>query len=342
MILRDIKVLDFTRLLPGPLATCWMAEAGAEVIKIDDAERPDGIRDFSGPLFGNPKLDETLNGLKSIFGKYSLRDLADSPEFSELLESADVLVEQFKPGLMDKLGLGYETLKSRNPRLIYVSLSGFGSERPEPGHDLNFMAESGLLDLMRDEHGSPIIPKFQMGDITGSFACYTAVLEGLVERAGTGLGCFKEVNMTASLLPFLTMTFRFSEVGRLDMAGFLSGNLPNYSVYRCADGEFLAVGALEFHLWRNACEALQIPEELKLAYNNPGMKSPLQAFFLTRTSAEWLEMIKGKNTCISPVARVGTSLYSELHQNSIKHRTAPDAESFRVIGSPFGKQKSTP
>jgi crotonobetainyl-CoA:carnitine CoA-transferase CaiB-like acyl-CoA transferase len=337
MILRDIKLLDFTRLLPGPLATGWMAEAGAQVIKIDDPERPDGIKDYSGPMFGNPRLDETLNGLKTIFGKYPLKDLSDSPEFMELLASADVLVEQFKPGLMDKLGLGYEALKIRNPRLIYISLSGFGNERPEPGHDLNFVAESGLLDLMRDEQGNPVIPKFQLGDVTGSFACYTAVLEGLVERGRTGLGCYKQVNMTSALLPFLTMTFRFSEVNRTDMAGFLSGNLPNYAVYRCADGEFLAVGALEFHLWRNACEALGLPEELRNAYNNPSMKNQLQDFFLSRESQYWLKLTEGKNTCISPVVRVGTDLFSSLHQNMITPRGTEEGDSFRVIRSPFGK-----
>lgn len=339
MVLKDIKVLDFTRLLPGPLATGWMAEAGAQVIKIDDPERPDGIKDYSGPLFGNPRLDESLNGLKVIFDRYPLKDLSCSPEFTELLESADVLVEQFKPGLMEKFGLGYEKLKKRNPRLIYVSLSGYGNQRPEPGHDLNFVAESGLLDLIRDESGNPVIPKFQLGDVTGSFACYVAVLEGLIERSKTGMGCYKEVNMTSALLPFLTMAFRFSEVKRLEMMGFLSGNLPNYAVYRCADGEFLAIGSLEFHLWKNACDALGLPEELRSAYNNPSMKGKLQEFFLMHESGYWLNLTKGKSTCVSPVVRVGTDLFYSLHQSMIIPGNAQgDAvETFRIIRSPFGK-----
>jgi crotonobetainyl-CoA:carnitine CoA-transferase CaiB-like acyl-CoA transferase len=337
MILRDIKVLDFSRLLPGPLATAWMAEAGAHVIKIEDALRPDGIHDFSGPLFGYPRLNETLNWEKEFFCKYPLTELADAPEFEEFIRSADVLMEQFKPGLMDKLGLGYESLRKRNPRLIYISLSGFGAERPEPGHDLNFLAESGLLDLMRDANGCPVIPHAQLGDITGSFACYSVVLEALLEREKTGLGSFREVNMTASLLPFLSLTFRFAEVERKDMAGFLGGSLPNYSVYRCADDEFIAVGALEFHLWNNACKALCMPEHLHSAYNNPAMKPEIADFFLTKKADDWMNRVDGKNTCISRVVRVESSLFSRLHERNLQSRRMESGELLRWIGSPFRK-----
>jgi crotonobetainyl-CoA:carnitine CoA-transferase CaiB-like acyl-CoA transferase len=337
MILRDIKVLDFSRLLPGPLATAWMAEAGARVIKVEDALRPDGIHDFSGPLFGYPRLNEVLNGSKEIFSRYPLTELADSDEFEEFVKTADVLVEQFKPGLLDKLGLGYESLRKRNPRLIYISISGFGADRAEPGHDLNFLAESGLLDLMRDSNGFPVIPHAQLGDVTGSFACYTAVLEGLLEREKTGLGSFREVNMTAALLPFLSLTFRFAEVGRKDMAGFLGGSLPNYSVYSCSDGECIVIGALEFHLWNNACKALSIPEHLHSAYNNPAMKQDIAAFFSTKKSEEWMNMVEGKNTCISKVVRVESAFFSGLHERNLQSRRMENGEWLRWVGSPFRK-----
>lgn len=334
MILREFKVLDFTRLLPGPLATYWMAQAGAEVIKIEDAEKPDGIHAYSSGPLAAAHLFEALNYGKKVFNAYPLSGLASSTEFASMLASADVLVEQFKPGLMDKLGLGYGDLSVLNPRLIYVSLSGFGSGRPEPGHDLNFIAESGLLHLLRDSSGKPVIPRFQLGDVTGSHACYTAVLEAIIERSRTGKGSFREVNMTAALLPFASIPFRFAEADLHGMADFLAGTIPNYNVYRCADGEYLALGALEYHLWKNAAGALNMPETLLNAYNNPSMLPEMTDFFATKPLAQWLELAQGKNTCISPVCKPGDDHFNRINQSGIQEIETEDGKRIRVFTSP--------
>lgn len=330
MILRDIKVLDFTRLLPGPVAAKWMAEAGAEVIKMEDPNRPDGIRMYSEGAFEKAALYETLNSKKTIFGNIPFEELAASSEFSDLVKTADVLLEQFKPGLMEKLGLGYAVLKKINSRLIYISLSGFGADRPEPGHDLNFVAESGLLHLLRDENGKPVIPRFQMGDISGSYACYTATLEALLERSKTGEGCHRQVSMAAAVMPFATVPHRFMEAGLPYMADFLAGAIPNYNVYKCADREYIAIAALEYHLWNNAVAALDIPQELASAFSNPGMVTRMAEFFAGKTSTEWLDLAQGKNCCLSPVCKPADDYYNKINADYLENNGE-----VRGIKSPF-------
>jgi alpha-methylacyl-CoA racemase len=335
MILRDIKVLDFTRLLPGPMATRWMAEAGATVIKMEDPERPDGILAYSQGAFENAALYETLNLGKEIFNRLTFESLASSDVFIEMVKNSDVLLEQFKPGLMEKLGLGYEAIKAINPKLIYVSLSGYGAHRPEPGHDLNFVAESGLLHLLRDEKGKPVIPRFQMGDISGSYACYTAVLEGLLERSRTHEGSHRLVSMSAAILPFGIIPFRFAEADIPHMADFLAGSIPNYNVYLCADGEYIALAALEFHLWKNVIAALSIPEDLQKAFNNPSQVKFLGAFFLQKTSGEWLALAKGKNCCLSLVCRPGDETFNQSNEERLGIVHLKDGVEMRTIKSPF-------
>lgn len=335
MILRDIKVLDFTRLLPGPVATKWMAEAGAEVIKMEDPQRPDGIKMYSQGLFEKAALYETLNAAKTVFDKLPFEQLVSSEEFIQMVEDADVLLEQFKPGLMDKLGLGYEALQKVNPRLIYISLSGYGAERPEPGHDLNFVAESGLLYLLRDEQGKPVIPRFQMGDISGSYACYTAALEGLFERSRTNMGSHRQVSMAAAILPFGTIPHRFTEAGIPHMSDFLAGAIPNYNIYKCADGEYIVIAGLEHHLWQNAVEALQIPKELHAAFSNPAMVKELAAFFAQKSSAEWMTLAQGKNCCISVVCKPSDDMFNALNENRLSTMSTQGDSTIKTIKSPF-------
>lgn len=335
MILRDIKVLDFTRLLPGPVATKWLAEAGAEVVKIEDPDRPDGMRLYSQGPFEKAALYETLNHSKAVLADIPFENLHRSERFMELLKTADVLLEQFKPGLMEKLGLGYEHLSRINPRLVYISLSGYGPDRNEPGHDLNFMAEAGLLYLLRDSLGKPVIPHFQMADVSGSYACYAAVLEGLLQRGQTGRGSLRQVNLLASVLPFGIVPYRFGEAGIPQMADFLAGGIPNYNVYHCADGEYVALAALEFHLWKNAIAALDIPEGLQPAFNNPSMVPHMQDFFFGKTSAEWLALAQGKNCCLSPVCRPADKSFNTINKKQITTFKLENGGTGHAIKSPF-------
>lgn len=335
MILKDIKVLDFTRLLPGPVAGKWLLEAGAQVIKVEDPDRPDGIRAYSQGPFEKAALYEALNEGKTLFNNVPLESLAHSETFLHHVKTADVLLEQFKPGLMQKLGLGYEQLRAINPRLVYVSLSGYGPERPEPGHDLNFVAESGLLHLLRDAGGKPVIPRFQLGDVSGSYACYAAVLEGLLQRYQTGQGSWRQVDMVAAVLPFGTVPHRFIDAGLAPMADFLAGAIPNYNVYRCADGEYVALAALEFHLWKNAVAALSIPEDLQPAFNHTGMVGQVQEFFAQKTAREWLALAEGNNCCLSPVCRPGDTEFRARNAKNLMPFTAPNGDTAETIRSPF-------
>lgn len=334
MILRDIKVLDFTRLLPGPLAAQWLAEAGATVVKVEDSARPDGIRAYSKGAFKKAALYETLNHSKEILAGEPLEGLAHSADFVRLVQSADVLLEQFKPGLMDKLGLGWTALKEINPRLVYVSLSGYGPDRPEPGHDLNFMAESGLLYQLRDAGGKPVIPRFQMGDVSGSYACYAAVLEGLLERMQTGAGSRRQVSMAAAVLPFGIVPYRFAEAGIPEMAEFLAGTIPNYNVYRCADGEYVALAALEPHLWENAVVALSVPAHLHAAFSNPALLGEVEAFFLSKPAAEWLASARGRQTCLSPVCRPGDAYFDTANASRLRPFASADGAAAQTFKSP--------
>lgn len=305
--LKGIVVLDFTRLLPGPLATMFLADMGAEVIKIESHKNPDYIRFFPPHADENSSYYYALNrNKKSLSVDYTTAQGLEI--IYGLVKKADVLIEQFRPNAMEKWGLDYECLKKINPKLIYASVTGYGqnsSMSEYGGHDLNFIALSGLLGATGTKE-EMVIPAFQSADVAGgSYMTMNAILAALFQRTRTNKGSYLDIAMTDCVLPLIALALAETEAnGKITPRGKfqLSGGAANYNVFKCKDEKWLAVGSLEVKFWNKVCTRLEKPEWKEDVFTNPKkVKTELQSFFLTKTRDEWDTFFKADDVCITRV-----------------------------------------
>ncbi|QDG54417.1 CoA transferase [Persicimonas caeni] len=319
--LSDLKVLDLSRLLPGPFCTLMLADMGADVLKIESTTGGDYAR-YYPPMAGEygaffaginrNKRSMTLN-LKEETGVYVLQ---------KLVEEADILVESFRPGVMDRLCLGYETLSDINEGLIYCSISGYGQIGPmkgKAGHDLNYMARAGLLE-QNGRHGeSPVVPGFQLADIAGG-ALYAAVgiLAALHKRERTGKGAHVDISMTDGALSFHLPMHSSLAAGQPQERGrgMLTGGLPCYNVYETKDGKYLSVGSLEPKFWMGFVQVIDAPEVAGEGMNagEQGEETRAQVAEVLRqkTLEEWLSLFEEADVCVEPVRSPAEVLEDEL------------------------------
>jgi crotonobetainyl-CoA:carnitine CoA-transferase CaiB-like acyl-CoA transferase len=310
--LDGIRILDLTRLLPGAVATQWLADAGAEVIKI---EQP-GAGDYARSLFSDgesPVFEATNRGKKSIV--LDLKSDDGRAAFLALVETADVLIESFRPGVMARLGFSYEQLRARNPRLVFVAITGYGQSGPYrelAGHDINYLAMAGVLDLIGIKGGPPCVPGVQVADIAGgSMQAVMGVLMALVARSRTSEGQFVDVSMTggsAALLAVPLAQYRANGRPLSRGDGILGGGHACYNVYCCRDSRWVAVGALEPKFWANLCRALGcddlIADQFASEQRQTEMKQRVQSIFLERDASEWFELLGNKDCCLTPVRSI--------------------------------------
>jgi len=303
--LSGYRILDFTKLLPGPLAALWLAQQGADVIKIEDPSSPDPIRDYPPLKDGVSVYNAALNA-----GKRSLAIHFKTEEgrkiIHKLVEAADVVIEQFRPGVMQAFGLDYHTLKELNPRIIMVSITGYGQSGPManfPGHDLNYLSYSGILDGLRDANGTPVIPNAQFADVAGgSMMALNAVTLALLHRERTNEGQQIDVAMT-SIMPYFHSLRMAEEAATGRYAGQLSGNLACYNIYCCEDAKYVALGALEPKFWKRFCALVGHSEwEGRLIEKNQSeIISEVSALFSSKPSKYWVEKLETADVCFSPV-----------------------------------------
>ena len=306
--LSGLLVLDFTTLLPGPLATLMLAEAGAQVIKI---ERPGGedMRRFEPFWEGEGAAFALLNRGKTSL-VLDLKSDDDRKKLKPLLEKADVLVEQFRPGVMSRLGLGYDAARAANPRLIYCSISGYGQSGPrsgEAGHDLNYIGNTGLLSLQPGPADRPVVPPALVADIGGgTFPAVINILLALRQRDQTGKGCHLDIAMTDAMFTFAWhalaegfATGRHAESG----SSKLAGGSPRYQLYPTGDGKFVACGALEEHFWSAFAAAIDLPDALKDDSKNPqATREAVAGIIADKTAAQWRPILAGADCCATIVA----------------------------------------
>jgi alpha-methylacyl-CoA racemase len=312
--LAGIRVLDFSTLLPGPMATLLLAEAGAQVIKV---ERPGGedMRAFA-PQWGNMSATFALlnRGKKSI--AVDLKDEPTRDRIRDLAVKCDVVVEQFRPGVMDRLGLGYEALRKLNPKLIYCAISGYGQTGPRrdrAGHDLNYIGDAGLLALSSGPPGARTVPSGLIADIAGgAYPAVMNILLALRQRDLTGEGSFVDVSMTESLFPFMFWALAQQSVTGTtarDGGELLSGGSPRYHLYETADGKLAAVGALEQKFWLAFCEAIGLEAEYVDDLRDPARTTArVREIIASRTAAEWLPVFDAADCCCSIVQDVGAAM----------------------------------
>jgi crotonobetainyl-CoA:carnitine CoA-transferase CaiB-like acyl-CoA transferase len=324
--LQGLRVLDLTMLLPGPVATLRLAEMGADVLKIEppgtgDATRvmmqsaADEVAARPGAFYRlvNRGKRETRIDLKSKSGRDVLLALA---------READVLVESYRPGVMTRLGVGYETLRAVNPRLVYCAISGYGAEGPfadRAGHDLNYIAYSGVLDQLAARDGSPVLPNIQIADLLGgALSAVTQILAALWHVARGGSGRFVDVSMAHA-------TYAHNVVAQVALAnddaaalqaggGLLNGGVPCYNLYRTQDGRWLAVGALELKFWQTLCRALGREDWIERHWSlgqaiggadAAALTRDLAAIIASETLQTWIDRLEPLDCCATPVLTPG-------------------------------------
>lgn len=317
--LAGIKVLDFSTLLPGPLCSYMLAECGAEVVKI---ERPGGeeMRSY-GPYLPD---GQSAPYLLINRGKTSICvDLKDPSQRQALLDRVlefDVIVEGFRPGVMERLGFSYETVRSRAPRIIYCSISGYGQSGPKqnrPGHDLTYMAEMGLLSL---SHPPTAMPSAPLADIAGgTYPALVNILLALIARERTGSGCHLDVSITKNLLPLLYYPladgFTSGDWQRCNNGPFWGGS-PRYNLYPTKDGKVLAVAALEDRFWAAFCNAIGLAESGQSSAKE--MIEVIAAIIAEKNADHWKRVINPDDCCCLIASTLGEALAEDEYQALIR------------------------
>ena len=332
--LAGLLVLDFTTLLPGPLATLMLAEAGAEVVKIE----PPGGEAMRGypPFVGQESATFAMLNRGKQCLVLDLKDKGARDEIEGLLARADILVEQFRPGVMARLGLDYDSIARRHPRIVYCSISGYGQSGPrvgEAGHDLNYIGNTGLLALQPGRDG-PTVPPGLIADIAGgSFPAVINILLALRQRDATGKGCHLDIAMSDAMFTFAwhalgtaAATGRFPGQGE----GLHVGGSPRYQLYRTRDGKLVACAALEEKFWRAFCAAIGLKEPKDLV-DPQGTIEAVAAIIARRTAEEWKPVLAATDCCATIVQSlqealadphfIGRGLFA--HEIALKERDIP-------------------
>jgi alpha-methylacyl-CoA racemase len=300
MLLDGVRVLDLSRLLPGGYCTQLLQAQGAEVTKIEPPAG-DPIRALPG---GNAYFDALHRGKQLL--TLDLRTEDGREALRRRIVDTDVLVEGFRPGVMERMELGYAALAAINPALVYCAITGYGSGGPmahRAGHDLNYLARSGALSLMPLRDGAPTIPGLQVADMAGGLEAAFAIAAGLVALARTGRGSRVEVSMTDLMRSWTALPRAARRAGLPGLP--LAGELPCYHVYVVADG-FLTVAALERDFWAAFCQAIE-REDLKERQFDPAAIEAVQATLGQATRAEWAARFGDQDVCVEPTLRLEES-----------------------------------
>jgi len=307
MPLTGIRVLDLTRLLPGAFCTLLLADMGADVVKVEEPGAGDYMR-WTPPLVdGQSALFNAINGGKRSI-TLNLKTDAGRDVLLRLADRADVLVEGNRPGVMARLGLGWDVLHARNPRLVMCSITGYGQDGPfaqRAGHDLNYMAIAGGLGLNGERDGPPVPLSVQVADIGGGgLQPAVSILGALVEVQRGGDGRWIDASMTDAAVRWLTLAFAVRAGGEVVRRGDqrLAGRYPCYRVYKCREGGYFSVAALEPKFWSTLCEALGSPDLIEAQYStSPGVQRAVEQIFETKTRDEWEATLTGLDVCSEPV-----------------------------------------
>ncbi len=307
--LSGIRVLDMSRLLPGPYCTMLLADFGAEVIKIEEPGKGDYSRSFPPFLkdFGywhlqlNRNKQSVVLDLKSEEGKNT---------FLELVKTADVVVESYRPGVLEKLGVDYAAAAKVNPKIIYCSLSGYGSKGPlahKADHDLGYLSLAGVTAMSGEADGAPAIPGVLMADMNAALSAGMSIMIALRYAALTGQGQAIDIslfNVAMTLMPGAASLFFGSGFVAERGNNWLTGAYANYNIYKTSDGRYVSVGCLEKKFWRSLCNALgrdELTDMIDDEKNHPYLKEELAAIFRQKTMREWEAYFTDKDACVTPV-----------------------------------------
>lgn len=307
--LEGVKVLDFSTLLPGPVCTLVLAEAGADVLKIERPGIGDEMRTYE-PRAGADSANFALlnRGKRSL--AIDLKAAGSVDRILDLVRDADVVVEQFRPGVMDRLGLGYDAMQAVNPGIVYCAITGYGQHGPNAdvaAHDLNYVAQSGMLSLAAGVDGAPVVPAALVADIAGgAYPAVINILLALRAKERSGAGCKLDISMSDNLFAFLYWAISEGEsAGRWPgpATGLVAGGSPRYQVYRTKDDRFLAAAPLEARFWANFVRIIELPEVFIDDRRDPDATRRAAAVCIaSRTADEWRTAFADVDACCSIVS----------------------------------------
>jgi alpha-methylacyl-CoA racemase len=340
--LTGLRVLDLTRLLPGAFATALLADLGAEVIKVEQPGIGDPMRAYE-PRIGNASAFTWVVDRNKRSVALNLRDPRGAEAALALAAGCDAVIESFRPGVAQRLGLGYEALRDRNPALVLCSISGYGADGPmaaAAGHDINYIGRAGLLSLTGNADG-PAIPGTQVADIAGgSLIGLTGLLAALWRAQRTGEGDHVDVAMTDGAFALLALQladlFATGRVPQEAGSELLTGGVPCYCTYRCADGRWLAVGALEPQFWQAVCERTGRLDLLETREDRTAL--PVwREVFAARPRDEWLAVFEGADACVGPVNDLAEAIADPqlTHRAMVTELEHPELGALRQLGTPL-------
>jgi len=316
--LSGLKVLDLSMNLPGPYLTWLLAAFGADILKIENPQAPDPTRVLeSDPLHPFPLFGLLNNGKKSI--TLNLKDAGGKEIFTRLLGRYDILVEGFRPGIMEKLGLGYDVLKKIQPRIIYVSISGFGQKGPyrlKAAHDLNYQALAGCFHSAMIAGAVPQVPSIPIADLAGgSLFGMFGLLSAVIQRGFSGVGQHVDISMfdsvfSLNLLGLCNYMTKQTCPERAD--SFLCGTQPFYNIYQTMDGRHITLGAVEFKFWKNFCLALEREDLVSRQFGGEPVIRIISEIIRTRSLFDWCLFFKNVDTCVEPILSIEEVMDSEI------------------------------
>ena len=345
--LQGIRVLDFSTLLPGPLAGLILAEAGAEVIKIERADYGEEMRLYE-PRFGETSMNFALlnRGKRSL--ALDLKDSAVVRKLTPLIEESHVILEQFRPGVMERLGLGYDAMKAINPALVYCSITGYGQTGPKAqtaAHDLNYVGDTGLLALSAGEDGAPIPPPGLIADIGGgTLPAVVNILLALRQAERTGDGTHLDIAMCDGVFAWQYWALgTVADTGEAPMPGdeLVTGGTPRYRIYRTSDGRFAAIAALEQKFWDNLCDLIDLPAALRDDRKDPKATEDAVAQIIASKPADhWRDLFASRDTCCTIVQDMKEAL-ADPHfraRGLFDHRVVDGGNSVTAVPVPVAPQ----
>ncbi|MBI4516563.1 MAG: CoA transferase [Deltaproteobacteria bacterium] len=335
--LQGLKLLDLSRQLPGPFASMMLADLGADVLVIAAPNDPMGL---GLPLVQRNKRSMTLN-LKAPAGKEI---------FNRLAQDADIILEGFRPGVSERLGIDYATMAALNPRLIYCSISGYGQDGPyrnQVGHDINYLGYAGVLGISGPAGGPPVSAGVQIADIGGGAQmAVIGILAALLARQHTGRGQYLDISMMDGSVTWNVFhMLMYLVTGSLPQRGQtrLTGHHPCYAIYETSDGKYVTVGALEEHFWKNLCVALGvedfIPDQFAEGARREEMFRVIREKFCSQTQAEWLKQLAPIDICFGPVS----DICEVFEDPQVRHRgLLPVIDGQRAVASPLKFSQTPP
>lgn len=344
--LKGLKVLDLTMNLPGPYMTWLLASLGADVLKVENPDGGDYARALGERKDKLPLFFIAMNRNKKSLA-LNLKDPEGRELFMKLLDRYDVLVEGFRPGTMENLGLDYDAASARQPRLIYVSITGYGHNGPyrlRAGHDLNYLSQAGIIAMNGTRDGELTLPAIPIADLaSGSLMSLSGLLAAVIQRERTGQGQFVDTAMYDGSIALTAAAFSLMLDGMgkpVPGGSFMTGGYAFYGLYPAKDGRYMSLGAVESKFWVNFCRAVGREDLVSQQWGGPEVTEEVKAIFSSRTQAEWVEFMKDVDACCEAVLPLDKAANSPLSRARGSVVTWPDGS--RFMASPFKLSDSPP